>query len=187
VWHATITRREMLKVGLGFGAAAVVGAHVPHVHALGNNAWHSKTQAERASDIFVRGWQDLNKVMASDMNCKEWVRKVIFDVSGGHVNIPSTMPNENGWYWADDPHVNRRDGSHYIDMEFGDVVQMQWQGETMITPHTFIVSGVYRSASPPTFFMLDCNWRNDLVVRDHSMTYDEFGASVVNYCIHYIL
>jgi len=182
VGHKTMTRREMLRTGLGLGVAAALGhaalvqAHSPS----GAVPWHDISQEFRNYLIVQYGSLDRGKIGGE---CKPWVQDVVYRASGQHVWLPQTVPDANGWYWADDPHVGRRDGADIIEIDPGEIVQMQWRflnGET--TPHTFIVWQTYWHG----FDWLDSNWVATNTVGTHYCSYETFDAQVIQWTGHYI-
>lgn len=107
--------------------------------------------------------------------CKEWVRTVVFNVSGR--TIPPTYPDANGWQWASSPYVVQR----YVGMyqfQPGDIVQMNYRNSNgTVVPHTAIVVGLYYGA-PGGIVWIDSNWNGTQSVSIHNMGFDVFSLKV---------
>jgi hypothetical protein len=135
--------------------------------------WHGLSQSQRNSRILNRADDDLNQNVG--MSCKEWVRRVVRNASGGEVGIPS---NQNDYTWNSHPYVYRCPQPYPISwVQPGQIIQMRWTNANgTSTPHTAIV--LSRTSTSMTW--IDSNWQGDEVVRTHSMTYSHFNNRVGN-------
>mgnify|MGYP001591753260 CR=1 FL=1 len=121
-------------------------------YANGTNWWHNLSQSQRNSAILTRALQDNNTYVG--LNCKNWARKVVQDASSGHVIIPATAPDVNGWYWASDSYGHSVGRSGMIEYaQPGEIVQMNWG---VGNPHTAIVYSINSSG----VYFIESNWQD---------------------------
>lgn len=117
------------------------------------------------------------------LNCKEWARKVVLDVSMGSVNLPQTLPDANGWYWASSPYTVRT-STPIQNVKPGWILQMNWRlNNGTVTPHTAIVIGT----DPYGIYLAESNVVAVNTVSTRYVTYAQFNASIVRWSVYYIL
>ena len=177
------TRRGFLKdLGLALGSAAIGGTALllkpKSVEAAG---WHSYGQSYRNSLILNRAWNDYGRYF-NQLSCKEWVRKVIYNVSGGEMMIPSNQDNCR-WLWSQ--YVSGYNISRDIRYaQPGEIVQMQLRNAPYL--HTAIVS----SMMADRVGFIDQNWISPgWTVGYHEILFSTFysGSSITCYSIYTIL
>lgn len=158
-------------------AAVVLFVFAPSAFAE-NFAWHYLlTQSERNQAIISRARQDLGKNV--NLNCKEWVRKVVRDASGGDVVIPQTLPDLNGWYWAYAQWVVEL-CMDIRNVERGTVLQTNWV--RMGSPHTLIVQSVTSTG----IWIIDSNRCGPTTVCEKFYSFADFNNIAPAYTVHYI-
>lgn len=145
-------------------------------------SWSSMSQAERNMAILYRADRDNGKFV--NLNCKEWVRRVVLDASGGLVYLPQTLPNESGWYFASSRFlVGMCGGIRSVNQ--GWIVQMNWRRtDGVIIPHTLIIAG----RSPSGINVIECNWcmNNCMTVAYRWISFTDFEARAVLYSCYYV-
>lgn len=145
-------------------------------------SWSSMTQAERNMAILYRADRDNGRYVG--LNCKEWVRRVLLDASGGLVYLPQTLPNESGWYFAYSRYlVGMCGGIRYVNQ--GWIVQMNWRRtDGVIIPHTLIIAG----RSPSGIYVIESNWcmNNCMTVAYRWISFTDFEARAVRYSCYYV-
>jgi hypothetical protein len=133
--------------------------------------WRGLSQAGRNNAIVTRAYQDNNRNVGQ--NCKIWARAVVLAASQTVVNLPGTLPTENGWYFADSPYLVGMCGG-IRSVQPGWIVQTNWKlADGSITPHTFIV--VSRTSSGVN--IIECNW-TPLTVTTRFVPFTVFEGSV---------
>lgn len=137
--------------------------------------WHALTQAVRNQAIVNKTYQDDNKDVG--LNCKEWVRKVVYDASKGLVSIPSTASNL--YTWLPDNNVSGRSGLIQYARP-GEIVQMLLSSGI---EHTAIVLAV----APTGVTFIESNWNNDETVHTRFVTFTKFKSQVRSFSIYNIL
>lgn len=154
----------------------------PPVLAQVTISWSSMTQTERNMAILYRADRDNGRFV--NLNCKEWVRRVVLDASGGLVYLPQTLPNESGWYFASSRYlVGMCGGIRSVNQ--GWIVQMNWRrNDGVIVPHTLIIAG--RSSSG--IYVIECNWcmNNCMTVAYRWISFTDFEARAVRYSCYYV-
>jgi len=141
--------------------------------------WRGLSQATRNQAIIERAWRDNGRYVG--LNCKEWARVVVYDASRSVVNLPATMPNASGWYFAPSPYLRSLSG---IRAAFpGCVVQTNWKlANGSITPHTLIVT----SSGPSGIGVIECNW-TPLTVTTRFISFTEFERQALRYTCYYVI
>lgn len=152
--------------------------------------WRGLSQGARNQAIIERALQDNNRYVGQ--NCKIWARTVVLAASRNVVYLPSTLPNENGWYFASSPYLVGMSGG-IRSAQPGWIVQTNWKlkvantspPQYTITPHTFIV--LSRTASGVN--IIECNW-TPWTVKTRFVPFTDFeGADrkVVLYSCYYAI
>lgn len=147
--------------------------------------WHDLTQSARNKIIVNTAAEDLN--INVQKSCKEWVRSVIYEATGGHFSIP---PTSSALYtWQDDPTGQAVGMSIPIkNVVPGQIIQMLlksgWE-------HTAIV---YKKTST-TVTLIESNFDStpsnnyDAVVRTRTLSFSQFYATLKNsgaYSVYFI-
>lgn len=114
-------------------------------------------------------------------NCKEWVRKVVYEASGyggdTPVTIPPTYPNDSGWSWYYHPRTPQMSKT-LRQVITGEVIQMNWGA----MPHTTIVGRITTYGC----YFIDCNfprWLGDInsgYIQNHWVSWSEMEAKISN-------
>lgn len=148
------------------------------VFADGNVWWEGLTQDQRNFYIVNRAWQDNGTYVGKE--CKPWVTYVVKSASS-HVDLPSTNPAPNDWYWADDYHYHAVGMSGGIEStQPGYIVQMHL---TNGKPHTAIV--ISKDSAGVGF--MESNWPyGTLTVNYRYVTFSVFKSQVTAYSVYYI-
>lgn len=137
--------------------------------------WHSSSQSYRNSLILNWAWNDYGKKFPN-MECKEWVRTVVLNASGGTMSIPSTNNADNcTWVWSQDVY------GYYMSRAIqyaqpGEIVQMRLRNSPYL--HTTIVSSVMADRVG----FIDENWVPSLgrTVGYHEMLFSDFYSGNSN-------
>ena len=166
----------ILIVALALSAVLFVVPSSPAVAA--GTWWDSLSQPEKNRSIIYRADYDAAGNRPVYLNCKEWVREVVRSASGGVVVIPPTLPNADGWYWADHPKCQRQ-WIGIRNAEHGMVCQLNWtQLNGVVTSHTFIVS----CKDSNGFWVAESNWgsanKNPIRAAYRYITFTEFEQRV---------
>jgi hypothetical protein len=160
---------------LFFALALIVSTTSLYSNSAVANDWHTWTQAVRNQAIVNRTYQDNNKYVG--LNCKQWVRKVVYDASKGAVSIPSTASNL--YTWVSNNNVAGRSGLIQYARP-GEIVQMLLSSGI---EHTAIVLAV----APTGVTFIESNWDNDEVVHTRFVTFSKFKQQVRSFSIYTIL
>ena len=133
------------------------------------------------SGILNRAWNDYGRYF-NQLSCKEWVRKVIYNASGGEMMIPSNQDNCR-WLWSQ--YVSGYNISRDIRYaQPGEIVQMQLRNAPYL--HTAIVSNIMADRVG----FIDQNWISPgWTVGYHEILFSTFysGSSITCYSIYTIL
>ena len=181
-----VTRRELFrkfgKAGIGFAALGIGAAGLLKPKPVEAAGWHSSSQAYRNSLILNWAWNDYGQTFAP--NCKEWVRRVVKNASGGIVNIPSTNSDNCTWAWSQDVWgYNMSRAIQYAQP--GEIVQMRLRYDPWL--HTAIVS----SMMSDRVGFIECNVvpKNGGKVGYRELLFSDFysGANITCYSIYTIL
>ena len=173
----------MKYLGSALEGAAIGGAVLllkpKAVEAAG---WHNYSQSYRNSLILNRAWNDYGMNVAP-LECKEWVRKVVYNASGGEMTIPSNQDNCR-WVWSQ--YVSGYNMSRDIRYaQPGEIVQMQLRNAPYL--HTAIVA----SMMADRVGFIDDNWvyYPNKIVAYHEMPFSTFysGSTITCYSIYTIL
>lgn len=141
------------------------------------------TQAQRGQYIINRAWQDYGNPVG--VNCKDWARRVVNEVSGWKATIPSTYPDASGWSWyqhQDVQHINYVPYSYPIyGAVQGNIIQMNTLSGT---PHTAIVSAKYIGSG--WLELIESNWSPPYqkIVSSRWITLSNFVSSYPNHTVY---
>lgn len=154
------------------------------------SAWHDLSDTQRNQKILeeAESWAG-----QKGGQCKEWVRAVVKNASGGIVNIPSTYTGAGTYYLAkwtpeypsSDAAVVRRSTSnicnYWSSFSAGQIVQMRhdYKGAT---PHTMIII----LPTPWGFWVGDSNWYLNEKVYGHWISSSWFSSHLDAWTVYQI-
>lgn len=143
--------------------------------------WRSLSQAARNQAIIERAWRDNGRYVG--LNCKEWVRKVVYDASKTVVNLPATLPNASGWYFASSPYLVGMSGG-IRSAQPGWIVQTNWKlRDGTTTPHTLIVT----ARGSTGIYIIESNWCSSYAVCERFVSFATFESQVPRYTCYYVI
>ncbi len=141
--------------------------------------WRGLSQATRNQAIIERAWVDNGRYVG--LNCKDWARAVVLAASRNVVNLPSTLPNASGWYFASSPYL--RPLGNIRTVFPGCIVQTNWKTSKGVTPHTFIVTATGSAGMN----IIESNWVATNYVRERFVSFSTFESQVSLYTCYYVI
>lgn len=156
------------------------------------DSWHAMEQYQRNHRIIEVALDDYGDNVGE--SCKEWVRDVIEEATGGHVKVPSNTPAGDGWGPDPEDHIIRYRYNvepAILNTTPGDIVQMQWKAGLFSNDpknniHTAIVLSVFQNG----VIFIESNYDNtpedvsDAVVSIRFQSEDEFNQRVQAFSVY---
>jgi hypothetical protein len=153
------TRREFMKRRFYFAGLGIIAAPATADNPRGsNNAWHQLSDRERGMRLISAAlfWNG-----RYGGECKEWIQKVVKNVTNGHVLVPAnTAIVTHRWVSDSSGHILDL-GATISSARFGDIVQMVIRDRSGNSiGHTAIIG----SNSGSSITWLESNYRGDKIV-----------------------